>query len=457
MSSKATTNLIAPQIQTRWQTVLRNRSGGAIFSSDGAVARSWADIEAEARSFAAALEGGRGAVVLQLANGPVFPGLLLGAWRAGRAVCLVDAGVPPAAVERIAASISAGTVASGHGEAVRLTDRDGGWDGPEAVVLYKLTSGTTSEPTALPFTDAQLLADADQICETMGLVAEDRAYGIVAFTHSYGFSNLVTPLLVRGIPVVTATDALPRALERGLETSAATVLPAVPAMFRALLAADRLPGRLRLCISAGAPLDPGVARAFHEKFGRKIHSFYGASECGGICYDPTEEPIFEAGFVGTPVAGVQIEWAEPAFEEAGGRIRIHSAAVGGLDGSGVFEPADRVVPWRGGFRLVGREADFINVGGKKISPSVVEQVLAKYPGVREVVVFGAPRPPHGEMVCAAVVGLGEADVAGLRAFGATHLAPWERPREIFPVAGIPVNARGKINRRELAARLVSVN
>ena len=29
----------------------------------------------------------------------------------------------------------------------------------------------------------------------------------------------------------------------------------------------------------------GGARKFFEKFKQPIHSFYGASECGGICYD----------------------------------------------------------------------------------------------------------------------------------------------------------------------------
>ena len=40
-------------------------------------------------------------------------------------------------------------------------------------------------------------------------------------------------------------------------------------------------------ISAGAVLPPAVAQAFFERFGVKIHNFYGSSETGGICYDRT--------------------------------------------------------------------------------------------------------------------------------------------------------------------------
>ena len=77
--------------------------------------------------------------------------------------------------------------------------------------LLKVTSGTTAEPRVIRFSAAQLLADCDNICDTMGLGADDRNYGVISFAHSYGFSNLITPLLCRGIRLVAAGDAMPRA------------------------------------------------------------------------------------------------------------------------------------------------------------------------------------------------------------------------------------------------------
>src|SRR4051812_39693792 len=79
--------------------------------------------------------------------------------------------------------------------------------------------------------------------------------------------------------------------------------------------------RLRLCISAGAPLLASVAATFTRVFGLKIHSFYGSSECGGICYDRTAEANYDDGFVGTPMEGVRLE-------RNGARIVVHGAAVG---------------------------------------------------------------------------------------------------------------------------------
>ena len=85
--------------------------------------------------------------------------------------------------------------------------------------LLKLTSGTTSEPRAIRFSAVQLLADCDNVCDTMGLREDDLNYGVISFAHSYGFSNLITPLLCRGIPLVAASDIIPRAIVEGLRSS----------------------------------------------------------------------------------------------------------------------------------------------------------------------------------------------------------------------------------------------
>ena len=52
------------------------------------------------------------------------------------------------------------------------------WPAGPRTDLLKLTSGTTAEPRAIRFTAAQLLADCDNICDTMGLREDDRNYGI---------------------------------------------------------------------------------------------------------------------------------------------------------------------------------------------------------------------------------------------------------------------------------------
>ena len=439
------------RILDRWADVLAARSGDAIFSPSGGCLRTWTDIENEAGEFERRLSGGRGGVALQTGNHASFPALVLACLRAGRELSLFDAGFFGEARSRIEERLGVTLRVSAPDGELRFEEGEGrgGKGAGEGVCLHKLTSGTTALPQTIGFTPDQLLADCDQVCATMGIGADDVNYGVIAFTHSYGFSNLVTPLLCRGVRLVAADDSLPRAMESGLKLTGATVLPAVPAMFRALYSARSLPESLRLCISAGAPLDPVLGRQFLEKSGRKIHAFYGASECGGICYDASEEAIGSPGFVGVPLQGVEIDLPDLA---GGSKILIRSQAVGAgmTNADGGFQPADLLVRELGGFRIVGRESDLINVAGRKANPLEIEQVLAQFPGVHEAAVCGVEDAARGQEICALVAANEPPDMLSLRRHCAAHLASWKVPRRFVFVPEIPRNARGKISRAETA-------
>lgn len=441
----------------RWVEIVATRGPEiAVLACDGGALRTFDQVESEACQMAeyfSEVPPGR-VVSCQIGNSPSFPAFILAAWRAGCGVLLLDRDHTPTRRERLE-ELSGAVFRLEAAGVVRL---GGGISDPESPVvadLLKVTSGSTGEPRTIRFSAAQLLADADAICETMRLREMDINYGAIAFSHSYGFSNLITPLLGRGISLVAAGDMMPRAVVDGLLASKATVFAGVPALFRLLgeLAPPEL--ALRLCISAGAPLTPEIAEGFHRTWGRKIHSFYGASECGGMCYDSSEEPVPPRGFVGTPLRGVTLERQEDSS------VTIRSAAVGlgyfppGLDDAlqgGVFAPSD-LLEWNGeGYVIKGRVSDVINVGGRKVNPAEIERVVQKLPGVREVVVLSLSSLLRGEEVAACVAG----DVVeeALRQHCARHLPAWQVPRHWFVWPEIPVNSRGKISRADLRVRLL---
>jgi long-chain acyl-CoA synthetase len=305
------------------------------------------------------------------------------------------------------------------------------------------------------FRESQLLADCRNICEAMGIRPEDLNFGVIPFSHSYGFSNLITPLLFQGTVLICSTDRMPRAVYHHLRNSGATVFPGTPALFQALGslsgAAEPLP--LRLCISAGAPLAPEVSGEFHRRFGLKIHSFYGSSECGGIAYDRDDEAARPYGFAGTPLAGVEVVKIDA------NRISVRGPNVGDgyfpdsdaeiLDGT-QFSPGDLVEWSNQGIRLVGRVTEFVNVAGKKVHPSVVEEHLRKMAGVIDAIVFGIPSATRNEDLVAYVVGSKSLSRQLLESHCREGLSSWQVPREIQIVPELPFNSRGKINRSELS-------
>jgi malonyl-CoA/methylmalonyl-CoA synthetase len=107
----------------------------------------------------------------------------------------------------------------------------------------------------------------------------------------------------------------------------------------------------------------------------------------------------------------------------------------------------------GYLRIVGRSKELIITGGYNVYPRDVEEVLGRHPGVAEVAVVGRPDPEWGERVLACVVAAGPAgpgDARAILAWAADHLAPYQRPRELRFVDGLPRNALGKVVRSRLA-------
>lgn len=444
-------------------TVARRANDPAVWSAAGSVLRTFAEIEQEARELEAMFSEwpAHSVVAVQIGNSERWPAVLLALFRRSLVVLPVGRHMEKVELDLALETCRASVVVTLEEDQLRLTRCAAliapsfAWDEPVPDLL-KLTSGTTSLPRAIRFRAAQLVADGDSICETMGITDRDLNFGVIPFSHSYGFSNLLTPLLCRGVPMVASEDRMPRAILNDLARSGATVFPGMPVFYRKFAEMQNAPAHpaLRLCISAGSLLPAEVGKAFTAAFGLKIHAFYGSSECGGIAYDASDDQGYEEGFVGRPMRGVEIS----PVGEPGGAITVRSAAVGDdyfptrdatKLGAGHFIPGDLVRCDKRGLVLVGRVSEVINIAGRKLNPLEVEARLAEFPGVKQVVVFGVPSALRGEEAVACVAGEGIESPAMMR-FCQGRLSAWQIPREMWIVPEIPTNERGKVSRRALA-------
>ncbi|MGE5208858.1 MAG: class I adenylate-forming enzyme family protein [Alphaproteobacteria bacterium] len=453
-----------------WQkTLSRKGDWGAVLDSTGKIARSFRDVEDGARVFEGKIDMlPAGAVVaVQIGNHEDWPSVFIACLRKHLVVLPLDQSISrqqrDAALEICGASavLAAPEGTCPHVVQLKKSDVTGDWGG-KVPSLLKLTSGTTAAPRSIRFRSHQLLADCNQICDTMGILDDDLNFGVIPISHSYGFSNLLTPLVARGVAMVMSRDRTPRAVLTDLARTEATVFPGTPAFFQAFCEMNDVSAipKLRLSISAGAPLSLSVAKRFLEKFKQPIHSFYGASECGGICYD-RDATTFEEGFVGRPMQGVEVEFVEPTASAS--QIRVRSAAVSDSYfpeadeqklGNGTFVPDDLLAWHDSALKIVGRVSDMINVAGKKVNPAEVEAYLTRFEGVRQAVVFGcsAGAGLRNEEVAACVVASPPACETDLLRFCRAGLSPWQVPKRIFILDALPANERGKVSRRELARR-----
>lgn len=435
-----------------WHSTVDRRSGDvAVVEAPTGRVWTFSQLREAAERVARKRMGGEREVVCPQGTGVGFLIDVLAGWEAGCLVCPLDEGVsaPPSAF----------------------------WRGMREVfssgVLAKSTSGSSGVPRHVLFAGGQLMADARSIVSTMRLGAGWPNVAAISLAHSYGFSNLVLPLVIDGIPLVLAGSALPAAVRGALERVAdgvagerRAIVPGVPALWRAWLSSRVVDAnRVAVAISAGAPLPLEVERCAWLEVGLKIHNFLGSSECGGMAYDRSDVPRDDSALVGTALEGVELS------TDDGGQLLVRSEAVGlgywpaepsGEDGNagalrpGVFRTGDIAECGAQGWRLLGRASDTVNLAGRKLHPSEVEGILRQHEAVKECLVFGVPSPDpaRGEEVVAAVALHQNHGAAWneLPDWLAGRLPAWKCPRHWWPLPELTVTSRGKLPRSDWRQR-----
>lgn len=331
---------------------------------------------------------------------------------------------------------------------------------PAAPIAHlKSTSGSTGAPRWVALTESQIAADADQIVDTMQLSPDCPNVGVLSLAHSYGYSNLVTPLFLHGIPLILAASALPTAVLAAVRLAPRITLPAVPALWSTWHQTDAIPANVHLAISAGAPLPHALERDVLEQRSLKIHNFLGASECGGIAFDRSHTLRPEPSCVGTAMNGVRLS------RDADGALRVQSPSVAQSYFPTpapalvhpTFQSADLVsIDDDGLLRIRGRASDLINVAGRKVAPETIEQALLTHPAIRDCLVLGLPDDDaRGESIGVVYDVRSPVPEAVLRAFLQRALPAWQLPRRWWLRPDLGVDHRGKRSRAVWRTRLLT--
>jgi long-chain acyl-CoA synthetase len=126
---------------------------------------------------------------------------------------------------------------------------------------------------------------------------------------------------------------------------------------------------------------------------------------------------------------------------------------------GWFRTGDIVTIDDAGFvRIVDRIKELIITGGFNVAPTEVENALRQHPQIDDAAVVGLPSEHSGEEVVAAVVVSPgqEIDLESVRDFVRSILTPYKVPRRIFVVDELPKSLIGKVLRRQVRDRLLTL-
>jgi long-chain acyl-CoA synthetase len=265
---------------------------------------------------------------------------------------------------------------------------------------------------------------------------------------------------------------------KALERSRATAFPGVPTMYQALLDHPKLSKtdftHLRVCVSGGAPLPGPVREQFEDATKARLVEGYGLTECSGVASTNPYQGEQKPGTIGQPLPETRMRLVDkedplkdpPAGEPgelviAGPQImqgywnRPDTDAVAFVDRDGVrwLRTGDIATIDDDGFvRIVDRLKDMIAVGGFKVFPSQLEEVLLRHSAVHEALVLGLPDAYRGEMPHAYVTLRDDGPAASAEQvldWANKHLGKHERLAEVVVRDSLPKTIIGKLDRKAL--------
>jgi len=337
----------------------------------------------------------------------------------------------------------------GDAHFVRLPDRLPPLDGPPLgvdganVVAIGFTSGSTGVPAANAKT---LRGFRTSTAQNIAALAHLRPAGarlqVVATVppqHMYGVELSVLLPLLADVSVHRGRPFFPEDIARALRDAdgGARLLVTTPVHLRALLASGVALPRLAGIVTATAPLPPAVAQAAEARFGCEVREMFGSTE---TCIVASRRTAREDAW--TPFDGVRLQ-PRPDGTLVQARHLAQPVLLADL-----VEVGDD-----GRFVLRGRQADLLEIAGKRASLGDLTRRLLEIPGVRDGIVFQLDGEDGGVRRIAAAYASDTLDEAAVLQALRRSVDPVFLPRPLRRVAALPRNETGKLPRAALLCLL----
>ncbi len=284
---------------------------------------------------------------------------------------------------------------------------------PEACSTILLSSGTSGHPHGVAHSQRSLLANA--VASSAVFLDDERDVRLswLPMSHALPRTGDLYTAVVRGACLAIVEDRR-KLLDACREAKPAAIL-GVPAMFERLEAAVRrgaigdlssaVGGRVRVCVSGGAPLRERTIDAFRAA-GVPLVQGYGLAEAGPVVTLASPRTA-RTGTVGLPLEGVELRTDTdgqllvrtpgrclgvllPTRDAGSGPSGRQTAEYVAHDPDSFLATGDLAsIDSDGHVRITGRCVDAIVLsGGEKVPPAEVERVIAEDPLVAQVCVVG---------------------------------------------------------------------
>jgi len=332
------------------------------------------------------------------------------------------------------------------------------------------TSGTTGWPKGVMATHLNVWHNATEFGK-VHFKPDDITMVATPIFHCWGLINGSFGTLSRGGTVITVERFYPEETLGEIERLRPTVFQGVPPMYNLFLRqsdiAERDISSVIFCLSAATKMPENLIRQIEDKLKWRYAEAWGLTEssCVGTTAPYTETRIGSCG-KGMDDAEIKVVDDEgntlPPHEQGelcvkgtcvtNGYLNRPDATAEVFDSEGWFHAGDIAYMDEDGYAyIVDRKKDMINVGGEKVFPSEVEDMMLVHPKIRDLVIVGIPDELKGEAP-KAFIHLNEGETATLeeiREFCKSRMAPYKVPVAVEFVEEVPRSAAGKALRRLL--------
>ncbi|RST31996.1 hypothetical protein HMF7854_14965 [Sphingomonas ginkgonis] len=429
-------------------------------------------------------------------NRPELAAAMLGAWRAGAVVALLNDEAPLAHLEhairvvapaalvtadsdagRVAGLFDGPLVALGGGGLPPADNRPAAIVDPAEPASIFFTSGSTGMPKGVTQSHRTLVEACISVGGHLGLGEADRILCPIPWSFDYGYGQLLSTLLL-GVTQLLPTERNALAICAALEAQRPTVFAGLPSIFALLLRGVSTlrttdTGSVRLVTNTGGPIPDAIFAELQTAFPASAFSLnYGMTETYRSAGLPPALAASHPHSVGLAYPGVDLrilreDGSEAGPDEVGELVHRGTGVFMGYWGDpeatarvlrpDPFAPADGQTPKvvftgdlavrdrEGLLTIRGRRDRLIKSMGVRVSPDEIEALLHGSGLVAGAVVAGLPHDIYGQMVVAAVVARPGIDGLDrqLKAFARTVMSRHMQPRHYLVVEQFPLTPNGK--------------
>ena len=354
-------------------------------------------------------------------------------------------------------------------------------DPEKDVAVLQYTGGTTGTPKGAMLSHQNITVNARQInlvdphsyINAPDANMSDRILGVLPFFHVFANATVLNRTIGNGGEIIMLPRFEAKAALQAANRTKVTAIPGVPTMYQALLDNPALASTdfsaLRACISGGAPLPAELKVRFEAVSKAVLIEGYGLTESSGVISCNPYEGENRLGSIGQPVPGTMVKLVDkedptkPVLPGepgellcAGPQIMLgywnQPVATADVFIDGFLRTGDVATIDDDGFiYIVDRLKDMIAVGGFKVFPSQIEDILYQHPAVKEALVIGIADSYLGERPQAFVTTTEAIDGADLMAWLNPKLGKHERVCEVVVRDTLPKTMIGKLDRKALRA------